>query len=126
MSLYNMVFGMNPDSDKLLAILGKTAGDFGRFRNVYVSDGYIVVHTRCGGGNRDDYEDVFDEMAEHPWFSHESDCDFDYTYADFFFKLPSEDQLLVALQDINHGSKPGDQWDDLLRSLEQLKEANKP
>ena len=62
MSLYNMVFGMNPDTDKLLKILGKTQGDFGRFRNVYMEDGYIVVHTRNGGGNREDYEDVFEEM----------------------------------------------------------------
>ena len=55
MSLYNMLFGMNPDTDKLLSLLDATREDFGRFRNVYMRDGYIVVHTRCGGGNREDY-----------------------------------------------------------------------
>ena len=34
MSLYNMIFGMNPDSDKLLSLLGKTKSDFGRFRKI--------------------------------------------------------------------------------------------
>ena len=71
MSMYNMLFGVNPDTDTLLSLLGKTAGDFGRFRNVYMEDGYIIVHTRNGGGNREDYEDVFDEMSEHPWYSHD-------------------------------------------------------
>ena len=82
MSLYNMLFGMNSDADKILGFLGKTREDFGRFRNVYMEDGYIVVHTRCGGGNREDYESVFDEMREHPWYSHDADEDFDCTYAD--------------------------------------------
>lgn len=122
MSLYNMVFGMNPDSDKLLEVLGKEKADFGRFRNVYIADGYIVVHTRCGGGNRDDYEEVFSEMEDHPWFSHEADCDFDYTYADFFFKLPDEDQLLVALQGLDQGAKPDLQWESLMSTLNALKD----
>ena len=90
MSLYNLVFGMNPDSDKLLALLGKTKADFGRFRNVYLEDGYIIVHTRNGGGNREDYTDVFDEMSEHPWYSHDEDDSFDCTYANIYFKIPDD------------------------------------
>ena len=39
MSMYNMLFGVNPDTDTLLEILGKTTGDFGRFRTVYMEDG---------------------------------------------------------------------------------------
>ena len=58
MSMYNMIFGMNPDTDNILQLLGKTQADFGRFRSVFLEDGYIVVHTRNGGGNREDYEDV--------------------------------------------------------------------
>jgi hypothetical protein len=85
-----MLFGMNPDSDKILSVLGKTKADFGRFRDVYIEDGYIVVFTRCGGGNRDDYEDVFSEMEDHPWFAYEEDDDFDCTYARFYFKIPDE------------------------------------
>lgn len=121
MSLYNMVFGMNPDSNKLLEVLGKTQGDFGRFRNVYMEDGYIVVHTRNGGGNREDYEDVFDEMSEHPWYSHDEDDSFDCTYANIYFKMPEDDKLLMALRGLDSGQNPATQWAELLGMMEALK-----
>jgi hypothetical protein len=90
MSMYNSLFGMNPDSDKLLDVLGKKREDFGRFRDVYLDDDYLVVFTRCGGGNREYYEHVFEEMGNHPWFERDEDDDFDCTYASFYFKLPKE------------------------------------
>ncbi len=121
MSLYNMVFGMNPDSDKLLEILGKAREDFGRFRNVYMEDGCIVVHTRNGGGNREDYEDVFDEMSEHPWYSHDADDDFDCTYANIYFKLPEDEKLLTILRGLNEGANPGKQWAELFSVLDEIK-----
>ena len=116
MSFYNAVFGMNPSTDQLLSLLGKTKEDFGRFRNVYVEDGYIVVHTRNGGGNREDYEDVFAEMATHPWYSHDADEDFDCTYADIYFKVPEgENASFVGLLD--PGVNPEDQWNSLLEAM---------
>jgi len=119
MSLYNLVFGMNPDADKLLALLDATREDFGRFRNVYMEDGYIVVHTRCGGGNREDY--FPDWVTDHPWYSHDEDGDFDNTYADIYFKVPDKDMTMLALQDFNKGANPNEQWNALFKSLEQLK-----
>jgi hypothetical protein len=117
-----MIFGMNPDSDKLLSLLGKTKADFGRFRNVYLEDGYIVVHTRNGGGNREDYEDVFDEMSEHPWYSHDEDDDFDCTYANIYFKIPEDShQTYMALMDFEKGANPREQWAILLSDLEASK-----
>ena len=121
MSMYNMIFGMNPDSDKLLGLLGKTQGDFGRFRNVYMEDGYIVVHTRNGGGNREDYEDVFEEMSEHPWYSHDADDDFDCTYANIYFKLPEDEKLMVILKGLEAGTNPAHQWGELFAMLEAMK-----
>jgi hypothetical protein len=122
MSLYNMLFGMNPDTDKILSLLGKTREDFGRFRNVYLEDGYIVVHTRNGGGNRESYEDVFDEMSEHPWYSHDADDDFDCTYANIFFKVPEgKFETLMALHNFNEGVDPSAQWGSMLATLEALK-----
>jgi hypothetical protein len=122
MSLYNTLFGMNPDTEKLLSVLGKTAGDFGRFRNVFMEDGYIVVHTRNGGGNREDYEDVFGEMAEHPWYSHDADDDFDCTYANIYFKIPEgKEETLVALHGFNEGANPSKQWAELFAHLEAAK-----
>ena len=115
MSLYNMIFGMNPDSDKLLSFLGKTQDDFGRFRNVYMEDGYIVVYTRNGGGNRDVYEEVFDEMSTHPWYSHDADDDFDCTYASIYFKIPEGiDQTFVALHGLDVGNHPEKQWSQFI------------
>ena len=121
MSMYNMLFGMNPDSDKLLELLGKTRGDFGRFRNVYMEDGFIVVHTRNGGGNREDYEDVFDEMSEHPWYSHDADDDFDCTYANIYFKVPENHKDFVSIMNLDEGAKPSEQWAELFAHLEALK-----
>ena len=122
MSLYNMVFGMNPDSNKLLEVLGKTQGDFGRFRNVYMEDGYIVVHTRNGGGNREDYEDVFDEMSEHPWYSHDEDDSFDCTYANIYFKVPEgKEETMMALRGLDGGQNPAKQWAELFGVMEALK-----
>lgn len=121
MSLYNMLFGMNPDADKMLALLGKTKEDFGRFRNVFMEDGCIVVHTRNGGGNREDYEYVFDEMSEHPWYSHDADDDFDCTYANIYFKVPENHKDFLAIQNFNEGADPKTQWATLLADMEALK-----
>lgn len=122
MSLYNLVFGMNPDADKILQFLGKTREDFGRFRNVYLEDGYIVVHTRNGGGNREDYEYVFDEMSEHPWYSHDEDDDFDCTYANIYFKVPDNaESTMFLLQGVDAGGNPKAQWEDLFKALDQIK-----
>ena len=114
MSLYNLLFGVNPDSDELLSVLGKSKNDFGRFRNVYMSDGYIVVHTRNGGGNRESYEDVFEEMQAHPWYSHNEDDDFDCTYANIYFKVPDDEQILIALRGLDQGQDPKNQWNNLI------------
>jgi hypothetical protein len=121
MSMYNMIFGMNPDSDKLLSLLGKTQGDFGRFRSVYMDEGFIVVHTRNGGGNREDYEDVFDEMSEHPWYSHDADDDFDCTYANIYFKVPENHKDFIAIMNLNPGAKPSEQWAELFATIESIK-----
>jgi hypothetical protein len=116
MSLYNLVFGTNPNSEQLLSLLGKTKSDFGRFRDVYVEDGHIVVHTRNGGGNREDYEDVFDEMSEHPWYVRDADDDFDCTYANIYFKIPDNMiQSYVGLLDQGHN--PTESWKKMLETL---------
>lgn len=121
MSMYNMIFGTNPDNDALLALLGKTQADFGRFRSVFMEDGCIVVHTRNGGGNREDYEDVFDEMSDHPWYSHDEDDSFDCTYANIYFKIPDNHKDFLAIQNLNAGVNPAQQWAELFASMEALK-----
>lgn len=80
------------DESKLLSLLGKTKEDFGRFRVAFLDGDYIVVKTRNGGGNREQYQSVFDEMAMHPLYSHDEDNDFDCTYASIYFHLPPDEQ----------------------------------
>lgn len=116
MSLYNMLFGSNPSSEQLLSLLGKTQGDFGRYRDVFVEDGFIVVHTRNGGGNREDYEYVFEEMSEHPWYTHDADDDFDCTYANIYFKIP-EDKMQTYVALLNQGHNPSESWQKVLEVL---------
>lgn len=122
MSMYNMIFGVNPDSDKLLSLLGKSREDFGRFRDVFLEDGFIVVHTRNGGGNREDYEGVFEEMSTHPWYSHDADDDFDCTYANIYFKIPEgKFETMVALHNFEKGANPSHQWSELFAMMEAMK-----
>ena len=94
MSLYNALFGRNPASRLLLAMLNLTEGDVGRFRDCYLKrdeetkELCIVVYTRNGGGNRDDYEAVTEALQAHPAYLSDADDDFDCTYASYFFKVP--------------------------------------
>lgn len=53
MGLYNLVFGVNPMADIILATLGLTREDVGRFRDAFVADGKIAIYTRNGGANRE-------------------------------------------------------------------------
>lgn len=120
MSLYNMLFGANDTSAFLLALLGKTAGDFGRYRDVYVTENHIVVHTRNGGGNREDYEDVFDEMSDHPLYDYDEDDDFDCTYANIYFKHPAGYE--EVLKEMAEGTiTPAEKWKLLFDQLEAAK-----
>jgi hypothetical protein len=126
MSLYNMLFGENPMAEKLLAVLGYTKADVGRYRDCYTIDEegkiQIVVHTRNGGGNREEYGEVLDKLAQHPWWVKDQDDDFDCTYADVFFQPPEE--LQAAIKEIHDPSlpTPHEAWQILFKALEKKKE----
>lgn len=117
--LYNVLFGENgSQKDFLFTLLGKTPGDFGRYRDIYVTETHIVVHTRNGGGNRDDYEYVFDEMSEHPLYAYDEDDDFDCTYANIYFNHPTE--YVDVLKEMAKGTiTPSEKWQMLFAALEK-------
>lgn len=87
-----MIFGVNHHSSELLEMLDLTTGDVGRFRDVHLNkDGTkIKVLTRNGGGNREEYEDVFDELSVHPNYIEDYDDSFDCTYATIVFSVPEQ------------------------------------
>lgn len=65
-----------------------------RWRDAWLEDRTgelrIIVLTRCGGGNRPDYQSVFDEISKHPYYIEDYDDDYDNTYAFFAFKIPDK------------------------------------
>lgn len=94
--LYNMIFGTQPVAPaviELLNIIQPT--DWGRFRDAWIEkhgeELVIRVHTRNGGGNREDQKPAIDEMRAHPWYRSDADGTFDNTYADFYFTVSPPD-----------------------------------
>lgn len=116
MGLYNVLFGMNQQADQLLAVLGLTRSSVGRFRDAFVADGEIAVYTRNGGGNRDDYQDVFDELRQHPCYLRDEDDAFDCTYATIYFRIPENAALVLGLQDIGPW-EPDQRWADMIQRV---------
>lgn len=92
MSLYNMLFKENEKADKLLSMLALDRELFGRYRDVYLNaDGSkIIVYTRCGGENREEYDWVFENMERHPNYISDYDDSYDETYCYFEFEVPWE------------------------------------
>lgn len=90
MSFYNMLFGMNPQSDLLLAVIGLRKNDVERFRDAHVGeDGKTIsIYTRTGGGNRESYPNLL--MRKLPGWRGSVDDDFDCTYCTDTFDIPAE------------------------------------
>jgi hypothetical protein len=110
MSLYNMLFGVNPFAQLWLSMLNLGTEDVGRFRDCYLTgvekdadtgevnlgDAQICVYTRNGGGNREQYQEVIDTLATHPCYVFDEDDDFDCTYCTIYFKIPDKFTAVVC------------------------------
>lgn len=92
MSLYNQLFGEDENATALLGMINVTRNDFGRYRDVHLNkEGTkITVTTRLGGGNRDDYKQVFINMAKNENYIDNYDDAFDNTYCYFVFRVPEK------------------------------------
>ena len=108
MSMYALLFGSRPDSEKILALVGLKREDVPRFRDVFISEDdegpLVAVYTRMGGGNRGHWEFSSDSdpgpdctcfgcraiyyLAEHENYVSDKDDDYDETYATYFFRPP--------------------------------------
>lgn len=91
-----MIFGKNPQSALLLAVVGLREHDVDRFRDISVSeDGTkLLVYTRTGGGNRPDYPNVAMRKRKE-WLSSVDD-DFDSTYCTDDLSIPERWRTDVA------------------------------
>lgn len=90
MFLCNMLFGMNPQADLLLAVIGLKKNDVEIFRDVSASEGWTKtrVYTRTAGGNREHFPNL--TMRNLPSWQQSVDDEFDSTYCMDTFKLPAE------------------------------------
>lgn len=131
MGLYNMVFGQNSTSDAILATLGLTRSDVGRFRDCFVANGEIAVYTRNGGGNRECWEEkeegadclcpgcIMEKLPNHPYYLRDEDDDFDCTYATIYFRFP--EKFAEELKKLDSGEKfdPSQRWLDAIEAMKQ-------
>jgi len=119
--MYNALFGENDSADFLLKTLGLKKEDFGRFRDAYLDGGKINVYTRLGGGNSEDYPEVFELVENHPCYAGREQDEFDCTYLTFKFNYP--DKYKKELEEIEKtegaGMSPEHQWKLLFRLLNQ-------
>lgn len=128
MSLYNLLHGVNPIAPILLTVLGidQPDGKFssGRFRDIYLNeDGTeIILYTRNGGGNREDYQEVFDNFAKnHPNYLSDEDDDFDCTYAYIKFSVPEKAKELI--KGLVTGEKPktiAEKFEETIKGMENM------
>lgn len=125
MTMYNLLFGKNPQAAMLLAVLGIKEHEVPRFRDVHADeDGKTIeIYTRMGGGNRGHWDGYDGDggpdcpcpgcRAEHfltalPGYQGNEDDDFDCTYATYRYAVAEEWQGdVVALRDLlTHGLRP--------------------
>lgn len=137
MSLYNMLFGMNPMSDTFLAMLNLDRRTVGRFRDCFIDhDGdqlILAIFTRNGGGNRDHWSDekesgmecgccgcvITHNLPKHPLYIRDFDDDFDSTYATVLFKVPEKYvQFIKDLDELNPDTpKPMERFKGVIDKL---------
>jgi hypothetical protein len=97
MSLYNMMNGVTAATFFILPMLGKHPDEYPRFRDCFTADqehpeyqDHIMVYTRVGGGNREDYIDEIEALQNLPGYIADFDDSFDCTFATFVFQVPEE------------------------------------
>jgi hypothetical protein len=124
-----MLFGRNPLSPFYLAILGLCPDDVGRFRDCFLQktdegEIRIVIYTRNGGGNRDDYAEVTEKLQAHPEYVTDFDDDFDCTYASYVFKVPARftDTVKSIAERQDQHIDPGARFKDLLDKMQSGKD----
>lgn len=95
--MYNALFGVRPESHVLLSWIELKEDDFYRFRDCYFSkDGSrIIVYTRCGGPNREDYQTMYNSISHNPLYIRDYDDNYDNTYSSIEFAIPSKYKTLA-------------------------------
>lgn len=126
--LYNGLISDNPNVETILETISLTSKNIDRFRDVDVPPfkrfrqlplftdekfaneevckdrNSIVVLTRIGGANRNDYKNGWDQLRNHPNYISDYDCSFDNTYAYIEFNVDSN--ILNELKKLDSNPEP--------------------
>lgn len=117
-NMYNIVHGVNEHAASFLSLLELSQSDLGRFRDCWLNEdgSKLIVFTRNGGGNREDYFPK--NITKHPLYIEDYDDDYDNTYAHIVFKVPLE-HLHITKQ-LATGRKPKTLKEKTEESLEKI------
>lgn len=118
--MYNLLFGKNPNSEVVLAILGLRENDVQRFRDCGFDERGIFIYTRTGGGNREYYPNT--KLTESPYYLSDSDDEYDSTYATYHFSVPEElKEDIEAFKDVRNKGISGKLIQHVLKTIEREK-----
>jgi hypothetical protein len=115
MSMYNICCGTNAHSDRLYEMLNLGDYETGRYRDISLHEGKIILLTRNGGGNREHYEHCFESMRTHPNYIDDWDCDWDSTYAEIAFSIP--EKFAADISQMKDDKDPGEKFDNAIKLL---------
>jgi hypothetical protein len=120
MGLYNQLFGVNKDFPCLLGMIGFTMTDFERFRDAYICDSgeNIIVYTRLGGGNREDYQHVYDKVRASEYYLEDYDDGLDETYAYIKFRVPDKYKETTKMMFKEEPTSIGDKFEKEFKEME--------
>ena len=123
MSLYNQLFGCNPEFPVLLGMIEMTMSEFDRFRDVHLCDGgkNILVYTRCGGGNRQDHKEMYEKVRKHPLYLDDFDDEVDKTYSYIMFKVPEKYKDTAVRMFVEEPMSVGDMFE---KECEEMNDPN--
>jgi len=117
MSLYNLINGVNPATFFILPMLGRHPSEFPRFRDCFVEGDNILVLTRTGGGNREEYIEENQLIREIEGFVDDYDADFDNTYAFWVFRVPERWKRDFDFICKGHLEKVSDEYQEELKRV---------
>jgi len=94
MSIYTLLNGQpsEEESRRVESWFSWKIDSFPRFRDLAVnpSEPRVVVLTRTGGGNREEYEEENEALTRLEGYLRNSDADFDDTYAEWEYEIPEK------------------------------------
>jgi len=128
MSMYNMLFGVNPFSKVYLALVDLNIESVGRFRDCFIKkegdELQILVWTRNGGPNREEFAGITETLRANQYYVRDYDDEFDSTYAGYLFKVPDNVKDVVKTMTEIHANQIVDPSERFKTLIEKMKNGN--